>query len=198
MQAGEAGGTEKSFDMALRTNLLYDALAVPNVGVEVYLPHRWSVAGSFDCAWWSKRSSHRCWRFVALELDGRHWLGGSSLRRPYTGHHVGLCGQLYTFDFAWGRKGYLGGASGGEPLQRCHYAFGLEYGYSFPISGRLNLDLNLGLGYAGGKYYEYQMGESRDVWLKTLNRQWLGPIKAEVSLTWLFDGRLFTRGGGGK
>lgn len=41
-----------NFYMAIKTNLLYDALITPNIGVEFYLGKRWSVAGNWMYAWW--------------------------------------------------------------------------------------------------------------------------------------------------
>lgn len=183
--ADEPAPSKKSYDVAVRTNMLYDALAVPNVGVEIYMPHDWSLAGSLDYAWWTKHSQHRSWRFMGVELDLRRWLGGHQLRTPYTGHHVGLYTQLYTYDFALGRHGYLGGIPKGFSLEHANYSFGLEYGYTLPLNTRLRLDLNLGLGYMGGTYQEYYTKETGDVWLDTKKRNWIGPTKAEVALVWL-------------
>lgn len=188
---------QQPYDFSLRTNLLYDALAVPNVGVELYLPKGWAVGGSFDYAWWTKHSKHRSWRFIDLEADVRHWLGGREGMRPYTGHHVGAYGQWFTYDFAWGRKGYLGGVPKGKFLEKCNYSYGVEYGYTFPLSARLNLDLNVGLGYAGGTYYEYRTTEPCDVWQQTSKRSWWGPTKAEVSLAWLFHSGFHSKKKGG-
>lgn len=48
---------KRPFYMAVKTNLLYDAALVPNVGLEVYLGGGWSVGGDWMYAWWSKDSS---------------------------------------------------------------------------------------------------------------------------------------------
>ena len=54
--------TSKPFYMALKTNMLYDVLAVPNIGVEFYLGKNWSISGNWMYGWWKKNSSHRYWR----------------------------------------------------------------------------------------------------------------------------------------
>ena len=50
---------KKPFYMAAKTNLLYDAALVPNVGLEFYLGKGWSVCGDWMYAWWSKDAKHR-------------------------------------------------------------------------------------------------------------------------------------------
>ena len=61
----------------------------------------------------------------------------------------------------------------------------MEYGYSLPVANRLNIDFTLGVGYWGGKYYEYTPLDGHYVWKATKNRHWFGPTKAEISLVWL-------------
>ena len=58
---------KRPFYMAVKTNLLYDAALVPNVGLEVYLGGGWSVGGDWMYAWWSKDSKHRYWRIYGGE-----------------------------------------------------------------------------------------------------------------------------------
>ena len=106
--------TSKPFYMALKTNMLYDVLAVPNIGVEFYLGKNWSISGNWMYGWWKKNSSHRYWRIYGGDLAVRYWLGKKANEKPLTGHHIGIYGQAFTYDFEWGGKGYMGGAPGGR------------------------------------------------------------------------------------
>ena len=64
-QPGEKHGP---FYMDVKTNMLYDALLVPNIGVEFYVGKNWSLAGNWMYAWWKghiygifhPNSPHRC------------------------------------------------------------------------------------------------------------------------------------------
>ena len=172
--------TSKPFYMALKTNMLYDVLAVPNIGVEFYLGKNWSISGN-----WKKNSSHRYWRIYGGDLAVRYWLGKKANEKPLTGHHIGIYGQAFTYDFEWGGKGYMGGEPGGTLWDKTNYAAGVEYGYSLPVANRLNIDFTLGVGYWGGKYYEYIPLDGHYVWQATKKRHWFGPTKAEISLVWL-------------
>ena len=175
----------KPFYMALKTNLLYDAALVPNIGAEFYAGRGWTVGGSWMYAWWSSDRRHRYWRIYGGELTLRKYFGRRAAEKPLTGHHLGLYGQLFTYDFELGGRGYIGGKPGGTLWDRMNYAAGAEYGYSLPIARRLNLDFTLGIGYWGGEYKVYDPEDGHYVWKETKQRHWFGPTKAEISLVWL-------------
>ena len=75
---------------------------------------------------------------------------------------------------------------------------GVEYGYSHPISRRLNLDFTIGIGYLGGTYHEYLPIDDCYVWQFTKKQNWIGPTKAEVSLVWLLGSDNYNKEKGGK
>ena len=52
-----------------------------------------------------------------------------------------------------------------------------------PVARRLNLDFTVGIGYLGGKYYEYIPMDDCYVWQATKQRHYFGPTKLEVSLS---------------
>lgn len=188
-EVDEAEGTQlrsrSPFCMAVKTNLLYDALLVPHVGVEFCLGKGFSVGGNWMYAWWSRNKRHRYWRIYGGELAVRKYFGRPEGGSPLTGHHLGIYGQVFTYDFETGGKGYMGGKPGGTLWDKMNYGAGLEYGYSLPVARRLNLDFVVGLGYWGGTYYEYLPLDDCYVWQRTKQRHWVGPTKVELSLVWL-------------
>lgn len=180
-----AADSRPPFYMAVKSNILYDILAVPNVGVEFYLGRNWSVSGNWAYGWWDSNSRHRYWRYYGGGIAVRRWFGKAADGKPLTGHHLGLYGQIFTYDFEWGGKGYMGGKPGRSLWESPNYAVGIEYGYSLPVARRLNIDFAVGMGYWGGKYYKYIPLDGHYVWQATRNRRWFGPAKAEISLVWL-------------
>ena len=140
--------------MAVKTNMLYDALLVPNIGVEAYLGKDWSVAANWMYAWWKTDRRHWYWRTYGGDLSVRKWLGKAAKAKPLTGHHLGVYGQIFTYDFETGGKGYIGGKPGGTLWDKMNYSAGVEYGYSLPVAYRLNIDFSIAVGYWGGTYYE--------------------------------------------
>lgn len=197
----DGGGTKgrKPFYASLKTNMLYDVLLVPNIGAEFYLGKGWSIAANGMYAWWSNKGKHRYWRIYGGEMAVRKWFGKAAAEKPLTGHHIGVYGQLLTFDFEFGGKGYMGGKPGGSLKDKLHWYAGVEYGYSLPVARRLNIDFTLGVGYGGGTYYEYRPIDGHYVWQATKERKWFGPTKAEISLVWLIgNGNVNNKKGGDK
>lgn len=166
----------KPFYMALKSNLLYDVALVPNIGIEFYVGRGWSLGGSWMYAWWKSERRHNFWRTYGGEFEVRKYLGQRAKEKPLTGHHLGLYGQMLTYDFETGSTGYL---------SKMSYGAGIEYGYSLPIGRRLNLDFGIGIGYLGGEYKVYDPMDTHYVWKQTKQRHWFGPTKAEISLVWL-------------
>ena len=161
---------------ALKSNLLYDALLVPNLSLEASIGSGWTLAAGGMLAWWSKDAKHRYWRIYGGDLEIRKYFGTLSKSKPLQGHHLGIYGEFLTYDFEFGAKGYQSKAT---------YAAGIKYGYSHPIANRLNLDFALGIGYLHSNYKTYVPKDGCYVYQETKKRKWLGPYQAEISLVWL-------------
>lgn len=161
---------------ALKSNLLYDALLVPNLSLEASIGSGWTLGAGGMLAWWSKDAKHRYWRIYGGDLEIRKYFGTLSKSKPLQGHHLGIYGDFLTYDFEFGAKGYQSKAT---------YAAGIKYGYSHPIANRLNLDFALGIGYLHSNYKTYVPRDGCYVYQETKKRKWLGPTQAENSLVWL-------------
>lgn len=179
------GSCCKPFYMDLSTNLLFDALLLPNISAEFYLGKNWSVVADWMYGWWDKDRKHYYWRAYGGDLGVRYWFGSKATEKPLTGHHIGVYGGVLTYDFEFGGKGYMGGRPSHSLWNRCNYLAGVEYGYSLPVARRLNIDFTVGLGYMGGIVLEYNPQGNHYVWEKTKKLNWFGPTKAEISLVWL-------------
>lgn len=182
--------------MSIYTNMLYDALLTPNIGVEIYLGKNFSIGADWKYGWWKSDRRHRYWRIYGGAITLRHWFGSAAAKKPLTGHHLGIYGEMFTYDFEFGDRGQMGGEPRGTIFDRANYAAGIEYGYSLPVSKHLNIDFSLGIGYLGGKYYEYKPSDGHYVWQTSKQRHWFGPTRASVSLVWLIGRGNINRKGG--
>ena len=186
------------FYMAVKTNMLYDVLLVPNIGVEFYVGKNWSLAGNWMYAWWKSDRKHNYWRLYGGDLEVRRWFGRKASEKPLTGHHIGLYGRIFTYDFETGGTGYMGGKPGGTLWDKMNYSVGLEYGYSLPVARRLNLDFGIGVGYWGGEYHKYAPIDGHYVWKEIRRRHWFGLTEAEISLVWLLGRGNYNEKKGGR
>lgn len=174
---------------ALKSNLLYDALLVPNLSLEASIGSGWTLGAGGMFAWWSKDAKHRYWRIYGGDLEIRKYFGTLSKSKPLQGHHLGIYGDFLTYDFEFGAKGYQSKAT---------YAAGIKYGYSHPIANRLNLDFALGIGYLHSNYKTYVPRDGCYVYQETKKQKWLGPSQAEISLVWLLGKGNTNKKKGGK
>ena len=160
----------------LKTNLLYDACLVPNIGIEIAYTDSWSVSANWMYADWQNNQRHRYWKTYGGELEVKRWLTPVK-KLVKQGAHVGAYIQGMNYDIEWGKRGYQS--------DTWHLGLGVSYGYSLAIARRLNLDFNIGVGYLGGKYKEYLPMEGCYVWQADKHLRYFGPTKLEVSLAWL-------------
>lgn len=175
---------------AVKTNMLFDVALVPNIGIEAAFGKGWSVTADWHYAWWTNDSSHRFWCVYGGDFEVRKWLTPSS-REGYSsrlrGHHFGFYGQMFVYDFAFG-------STGQKSDNGWNYGFGISYGYSLPLTPRLNIDFTIGVGYVGGTYEKYHYDDNCYVWDSTNKRKYFGPSRAEVSLVYLIGNR-YGKGG---
>ena len=180
---------KKRYSAGIYTNLLYDALLIPNIGVEFPFAVHWSVGANWMYGWKERHASrHRIYAYGG-ELHARYWLrSGDKLReRQLSGHHVGIYGQLLRYNIRTSDRGYV--------ADRWSKGVGMEYGYSLPI-GRFRIDMGIGIGYLTGICREYVRQDECDVWQATKRRDWFGPTKAEISLVWIIGDARKKEGGG--
>lgn len=180
----------KPFYMGIKTNMLYDLGAIPNIGAEFYLGANFSIVGNWQYSWWKSDKKAWYWRTYGGDVALRYWMGKASRNKPLTGHHLGLYGQMITYDFEVGGRGYIADSGFGKDKSEdaslgWNWAAGLEYGYSLPIARRLNIDFTLGVGYHWGTFKEYLPIDGHYVWQATKRRKYIGPTKCEISLVWL-------------
>lgn len=162
--------------ITVTTNLLYDAAAIPNLGIEIFLGGLWSLTVDWNFAWWSNTGKNRSWQTYGGYLGARRYFGRLAETRCFSGHYAGLYLDALTYDFELGGTGYQ--------AARLGFGGGLEYGFSLPLNKYLNLDFSLGLGFQDGEYKTYEPRDGHFVWTGTYKRMWVGPTKAQVGLKW--------------
>lgn len=163
--------------LAIQTNLLYDILLIPNIGVEVGVYENITVGISYHNIWLRNKAHTRWYRTEGLELDGRYYLNKEGL--PFKGHHIGVYAQMLTWDITFRKKGRL--------AERWSYGVGVLYGYNMPIIKDLNLDLEVGMGYLGGRRHRYTPQDGHRVWNSSKTHHWVGPTKIKVTAQWMID-----------
>jgi len=162
--------------LALKTNLLYDAVTAVNFAVEAPVGKQFSVLYEHHCPWWLSKNNKYCLQLLSYGGEARWWFAPGE--DVLTGHFLGA--------YAWG--GILDIQAGRDfgCYQADFTSFGLSYGYSMPIGKHLNMEFSLSAGYARIPYQHYVPTDDWQTLIKDKSDagtlHYLGPTKAEVSL----------------
>ena len=170
----------KAQQIAIKTNLLYDAVITPNIGVEIgttqkqtvqiyYGVNPWKFGEHKQLRHWMAQGEYRWWfchRFNGW-FAGAHALGGqfnmSGVKLP-----LGVWPALKDHRY----EGWLAGG-------------GATIGYQWILSKHWNIETSLGVGYAYIKYKKYECKDCGEL-LKNTYHNYIGPTKVAVSLLYLF------------
>ena len=179
------GGVQaRAQEWAIKTNILYDATATINLGVEVGLAPQWTIDLSGNLNAWSK-DSHTKWKHWLVQPEARYWFC-DRFSRHFVGAH--LIGSAFNFGGIKNNISFLGTDLSVLNKQRYQgYAFGagVAYGFAFMLSEHFNLELEAGFGYM---YLDYEFFSCSDCGRRIGEggHHYVGPTKAAVNLVYLF------------
>lgn len=178
--ASEPIARTKPYCFAVRTNVLYDALLLPTLGVEWRLNRDLGIKLDGSLAWWGGEHGkvQKMWllnpevRWYLLR-DKRFYVGASANYGKYNIYKYAL-GGIMSKDT--GYQGDLWGA-------------GLTIGYQLYLSRRFSVDFNLGLGYTRSEYDSFRMIDGMRVYKdRNQSKNFWGPTQAGISLVWTIGG----------
>lgn len=156
---------------AIKTNLLYDAVLLPNIEIEWLINDNWSVALEGDVAWWKSDKREKRYQLAVVSPEVKRWINP---RGPWHGMYVGAFGGAGLYDLENGTKGYRGEGA----------MAGLSFGYMWPISKYLSLEAGIGAGYMYTRYKEYVPRDGHHLYQRTKSMNYFGPLKLKFSLVW--------------
>ena len=168
---------------AVKTNLLYDATATVNAGIEIGLAPRWTLdlSGNYN-GWVINEHKWKHWmaqpefRYWFCDRFSRHFLGFHALGGKFNIGNIRNNVKIFGADFSKLTDNRYQGWGVGA---------GVAYGYAFILGRHWNLELEAGFGYV---YLDYDRFECRDCGRKVGegNHHYVGPTKAAINLVYLF------------
>lgn len=184
----------KPYSFAVRTNVLYDAMLLPTLGVEWRVSSDWGVKLDGSFAHWSgdEGKVQKVW---LLNPEVRRYL----LRNKR--FYVGLSGGYGEYNIY---KYPLGGLfSKDTGYQGSLWSAGLTVGYQLCLSRHFSVDFNLGLGYMRSEYDSFApvmtenripgddfptVGYERVLRERSKTKNFFGPTQAGINLIWTIGG----------
>lgn len=172
--------------IAIKTNLLYDALLTVNAGAEFRVAPQWSVDLSGNINAWSLDHGKK-WKHWLVQPEVRYWLcdafaghflGAHALAGQYNVGHIDLGGfRLFGTGFKGLRDHRYQGWYGG---------LGIAYGYAWILTKHLNLEAELGFGWIYTKYDTFECVGCGRKTAEGRKHHYVGPTKAAINLVYVF------------
>lgn len=171
--------------IALKTNLLLDAVTALNYAIEVPINEHVSLQYFQTTPWWNGPGNKFCLQALTFGGEARWWFLPRTKaaterlkqRDALAGHFLGAYG--------WGGNGDL--QLGRNICQQFDFwSAGLTYGYAMPVSKHLNMEFTISVGYANINYQHYIPTDDFALLVRDDNLagklHYIGPTKAEISL----------------
>lgn len=166
----------KPYCFAVRTNVLYDAMLLPTLGIEWRISPSVGIKLDGSRSWWGSETG-KVQKIWLVNPEVRWYLLRS--KRLYAGASANF-GQYNVYKYPFGSilssdTGYQGNSWGA----------GLTVGYQLYLSRNFSLDFNLGLGYTRSDYDTFRMIDGVRVFKdRDCTKNFWGPTQAGVNLIW--------------
>ena len=184
--------TSSAQEVALKTNLLYDALTPPNLGVEVGVGKRVTAQVFYGLNLWTYKGSG------SEATKAKHWMVMPEVRwwtcTKMNGWFFGVHAMGGQFNAANVKApvpgAFFGGLNVGKAVRdgRVQGAFaggGLTAGYQWILSRHWNLEAELGAGYNRVWFDQYPCAECGTK-IADGHSNYIGLTKAGLSLMYIF------------
>lgn len=156
--------------VSVKSNLLYDALLSPNLGLEFGVAPKWSVDISGNYNGW-KLSHGRQWKHWLVQPELRRWLRAEDCSGHFLAAHI-FGGQFNTTLNRYRRQGWAAG-------------LGVGYGFAWRLGPHWGLEAEIAVGYARYGYDKYPCSECGRK-IATRHKNYVGPTKAAINLVYYF------------
>ena len=162
---------------AVKSNLLYDATATINLGVEVGLSKKWSLDLSGNYNGWMLGDEAR-FKHWLVQPEARYWLC-----EKFNGHFFGV--HAHYADYTVGGLKILGENMENHRYQGHLYGAGLSYGYQWLLSNRWSMEAVIGVGWAHLEDDKYPCAVCGSI-EKSRTKDYFGVTKAALSFIYFF------------
>lgn len=163
--------------VAIKTNMLYDLTSTMNLGFEFGLARAVSLDLSANYNPWVY-SENRKIQHVMIQPELRFWTC-----ERFSGHFIGVHGIWAHYNA--GGLGFIPFANPWFEKNRYNgnlWGAGISYGYQWVLGKRINLEANIGVGYARLKYDRYDCRTCGRIKETGATYNYFGPTKLGLSL----------------
>ena len=171
--------------VAVKTNLLYDATATINAGIEFGLAPKWTLDLSGNFNGWTM-SHDRKWKHWMAQPEARYWFCDR-----FAGHFLGFhaLGGQYNVGHLKNNIKFLGtdfSKLSDSRYQGWFIGAGIAYGYAWVLNKHWNLEGEIGVGYVYTEFDRFNCKGCGKKVEEDKNHHYFGPTKAAINLIYVF------------
>lgn len=175
---------ESSSVVGIKSNIIYDAILSPNIGIEIGVAPKVTLDLSGNFNLW--RVGGHSWKHWQIQPEARYWLC-----QRFSGHFVGLethVGQFNVGNINFGLN-FLG--TDFRKLRDRRYqgwqgGLGVTYGYAWILSKHWNFEAELGLGYSYTKFDVYPCANCGTKIESDKSHNYFGVTKVQLGIVYIF------------
>lgn len=172
-------------NVAVKTNILSDALYNPNVAVEFGVAPKWTIDLSGQFNLWNL-SHDRKWKHWAVQPEARYWLCDR-----FAGHFLGvhLLGGQYNvggIDIPFSLLGTDFRKLKDTRYQGWFAGAGVAYGYAWALGEHWNLEAEIGVGWTYTRSDRFRCAGCGKKIEEDIPHSYFGPTKAAVNIEYVF------------
>lgn len=171
--------------VAVKTNIVDDALLNINLGVEAGIAPKWTVEMPFSFNSWTF-SHDRRWKHWQVQPAVRYWFCDR-----FAGHFAGLQlhGGQYNIGGFDGKLNLLG--TDFRKLKDSRYqgwfaGAGINYGYAWILNRHWNFEAEIGIGYSYTRFDRFRCAGCGKKVEEDKSHNYVGPTKAALNIVYLF------------
>lgn len=172
-------------EFAVKTNVLYDATATINAGIEASFHPKWSfdISANYNPFTFS---GGKKWKHWLIQPEARYWFC-----QALGGHFVGahLLGGSYNFghfDPGFNLPGSDLRKLKDNRYQGWYAGVGVAYGYSRLLDKHWNIEAEIGIGYLYTRYDVYECSGCGRKVQEDQHHNYFGPTKLALNLVYVF------------
>lgn len=166
----------KAQTVAVKSNILYDATATANLGVEVAFNKHWSLDLSGNYNGWDIVDD-KSWQHWMVQPEARYWL-----HEKFNGHYFGVHAVYMDYDIQNGS--FMSVMKKDYAYDGTAYGGGISYGYQLYLSPHWNIEFSVGVGYLHFEYDKSVYPKDEDEAYKYRN-SYFGPTKLGISIMYI-------------
>lgn len=172
-------------NVVIKSNILYDALATANAGVEFKVAPLWTVDLSGNLNLW-KLSHQRQWRHWMFQPEIRRWFCNT-----FSGHFIGahLLGGQYNIgnvDLPFSFLGTDFSVLKDTRAQGWYVGAGIAYGYDWILSRHWTIEAEIGFGWIYTRFDRYPCANCGRKIDDNRAHNYVGPTKAAINIVYAF------------